>query len=300
MYRGELDAGQFEVTQHLAAAGHVVRGDPGRLQQVFWNVLKNAVKFTPDGGRIDLTTRNDADGRVQIAVRDSGLGISKEALARLFRPFEQGSDEIVKRYGGLGLGLTIARALLLTHGGEITAESAGLGSGATFTITLPGIEKQTPREPVIPASPRVPPHAGRRFRMLIVEDHEDTARVLARLLSGNGHDVRVANSVRQAIEALNAGGSFEFLLSDLGLPDGTGIDVIRQIRQKLRLMIPAIALSGFGTEDDIARCKEAGFDEHLTKPINLQKLEAAIQRVAATAVTATGGNSRTDDNATPF
>jgi CheY-like chemotaxis protein len=287
MYRADLEAGRFQVSQTLQATDHVVRGDPGRLQQVFWNVLKNAVKFTPHGGRIDLSTRNDPDGRVIIALRDSGLGISKDALARLFRPFEQGSDDIVKRYGGLGLGLTIARALLLTHGGEITAQSDGLGSGATFTITLPGIEKQPQADPVAATSPArrsARADAGRGLRMLLVEDHADTARVLARLLGRNGHEVKVANSVRQALEALDGGGgSFEFLLSDLGLPDGSGIDVIRQMRQRLRLATPAIALSGFGTEDDIARCMAAGFNEHLTKPVNFQKLVAAIQRVAAAA-----------------
>jgi signal transduction histidine kinase/CheY-like chemotaxis protein len=277
MYRSELNAGGFEVIQRLEAVRHVVRADPGRLQQVFWNVLKNAVKFTSQGGLIELSTRNDERGSVQIAVRDSGLGISTEAMARLFRPFEQGSDEIVKRYGGLGLGLTIARSLLNAHGGEITAQSAGLGSGATFTITLPGIQTQAQAEPIVPATP-AKPATGRCFRMLLVEDHADTARVLARLLSGNGHEVKVAGSVRQAIEAFN-GGSFDFLVSDLGLPDGSGVDLIRQIRQQLRLVIPAIALSGFGMEDDIARCKEAGFDDHVTKPVNLQKLEATIQRV---------------------
>jgi signal transduction histidine kinase/ActR/RegA family two-component response regulator len=295
LYRADLEAGRFQVSQTLQATDHVVRGDPGRLQQVFWNVLKNAVKFTPHGGRIDLSTRNDPDGRVIIAVRDSGLGISKDALARLFRPFEQGSDDIVKRYGGLGLGLTIARALLLTHGGEITAQSEGLGSGSTFTITLPGIDGQAHAGPAIASSPRRgarPADAtGRCLRMLLVEDHADTARVLARLLGRNGHEVKVANSVRQALEALDGGGgSFEFLLSDLGLPDGSGIDVIRQMRQKLRLATPAIALSGFGTDDDIARCMAAGFNEHLTKPVNFQKLEAAIQRVAAAA--AAGDDAR--------
>src|SRR5206468_10580358 len=116
---------------------------------VFWNVLKNAVKFTPQGGQIEVSTRNEDDGgHVQILVRDSGLGISKEALARLFRPFEQGSDEIVKRYGGLGLGLTIARSLLIAHGGEISAQSDGLGRGATFILTLPCIADRPEAAPV--------------------------------------------------------------------------------------------------------------------------------------------------------
>lgn len=291
MYRGELEAGRFKVTQRLEATNCIVRADPGRLQQVFWNVLKNAVKFTPGGGQIELSTRNDAQGHVQIQVRDSGLGISAEALTRLFRPFEQGSDEIVKRYGGLGLGLTIARSLLIAHGGEITAQSDGLGRGATFILTLPCIANQS-AEAAAPAQQSAPlaksngdaaALPGRTFRLLLVEDHADTARVLARLLSSNGHTVEVASSIREALEAFNGDGKFDFMISDLGLPDGSGVDLIRQIRQQLRLGIPAIALSGYGMEEDIARCKEAGFDDHVTKPVNLQKLEATIRRVAAAA-----------------
>jgi PAS domain S-box-containing protein len=298
MYRGELEAGRFTVTQRLAATNCIVRGDPGRLQQVFWNVLKNAVKFTPQGGQIEVSTRNADDGdRVQILVRDNGLGISREALARLFRPFEQGSDEIVKRYGGLGLGLTIARSLLIAHGGEIAAESDGLGSGATFILTLPCVASRLAAQATPVASPSsssspskldgaaatapvVGAAASRTFRLLLVEDHADTARVLARLLSGNGHTVEVANSIRQAMAAFDRDGKFDFMVSDLGLPDGSGVDLIRQIRQQLGLGIPAIALSGYGMEEDIARCKAAGFDDHVTKPVNLQKLEETIQRVA--------------------
>jgi signal transduction histidine kinase/ActR/RegA family two-component response regulator len=293
MYRGELETGRFKVTQRLEAANCIVRGDPGRLQQVFWNVLKNAVKFTPGGGQIELSTRNDAQGHVQVLVRDSGLGISAEALTRLFRPFEQGSDEIVKRYGGLGLGLTIARSLLIAHGGEIAAQSDGLGRGATFILTLPFVVSK-PVKPVLHSGTPAKSNGaaqGRTFRLLLVEDHADTARVLARLLGSNGHTVEVASSVREAMEAFNGGGKFDFLVSDVGLPDGSGVDLIRQIRQQLGLGIPAIALSGYGMEEDIARCKEAGFDDHVTKPVNLQKLEATIQRVAA-ATAGEDGESR--------
>ena len=299
MYRGELEAGRFKVTQRLEAVKHTVRGDPGRLQQVFWNVLKNAVKFTPQGGQIEVSTRNDKDGQVQIVVRDNGLGISKEALARLFRPFEQGSDEIVKRYGGLGLGLTIARSLLIAHGGEIAAESDGLGRGATFILTLPCVANRpaaAAAAPVLQSASLAKSDGaaqGRTFRLLLVEDHADTARVLARLLSGNGHTVAVANSIRQALAAFDGdGGKFDFMVSDLGLPDGSGVDLIRQVRQELRLGLPAIALSGYGMEEDIARCKEAGFDDHVTKPVNLQKLEATIQRVAARETASDGTESR--------
>jgi signal transduction histidine kinase/ActR/RegA family two-component response regulator len=279
MYRSELQAGKFEVLLRLQAPRQVVRADPGRLQQVFWNLLKNAAKFTPEGGQIELASGNDGDGNLWIAVRDNGVGISREALARLFIPFEQGSDEIVKRYGGLGLGLTIARALVVAHGGEITAQSEGSDRGATFTVSLPVAQEAAHAEPMVAASPAAPDQR-RRFRVLLVEDHLDTARALARLLKGNGHEVEVATSVREAVEAFD-GGRFDFLVSDLGLPDGTGMDLIRQLRRRYGLGVPAIALSGFGMDDDVARCKEAGFNDHVTKPVNLQKLEATIQRVGA-------------------
>jgi PAS domain S-box-containing protein len=279
MYASEIEARSLKLTLRLEATRHVVRGDPGRLQQVFWNVLKNAVKFTPERGRIDLTTRNDAKGRLVIAVRVNGCGISKEALAKVFRPFEQGSDEVVRQYGGLGLGLTISSALLAAHGGDISASSEGVGHGATFTMTLPVLADARTWEPeILPASHCT--REGKRFRLLLVEDHLDTARVLARLLRGNGHDVETAGSLREARVAF-ASGRFDFLVSDVGLPDGSGVDLIREIRERYGPTLPAVALSGFGMEDDIARCRQAGFDDHLTKPVNLQKLEATIQRVAA-------------------
>jgi CheY-like chemotaxis protein len=277
MYATELEARSLKVTLRLQADRHVVRADPGRLQQVFWNVLKNAAKFTPERGRIDLSTRNDAEGRLIIAVRDNGCGISKEALAKLFKPFEQGSDEVVRQYGGLGLGLTISSALLAAHGGEIAAASEGPGHGATFTMTLPVLADARTWEPeALPAPQRM--GEGRRFRLLLVEDHLDTARVLSRLLRGNGHEVETAASLREARDAF-ANGRFDFLVSDVGLPDGSGVELIREIRRQYGHALPAIALSGFGMEDDITRCREAGFDDHLTKPVNLQKLEMTIQRV---------------------
>jgi len=181
------------------------------------------------------------------------------------------------------LWLTIARSLLIAHGGEISAQSDGLGRGATFILTLPCVADKpaaaAAKSNGDDAATAAPP--GRTFRLLLVEDHADTARVLARLLSGNGHTVEVATSVRQALAAFDGDGKFDFMVSDLGLPDGSGVDLIRLIRQRLRLGIPAIALSGYGMDEDIARCKEAGFDDHVTKPVNLQKLEETIQRVGA-------------------
>lgn len=275
--RSELHAKNLILGLRLEAKSYFVQADPGRLQQALWNLLKNAAKFTPPGGQINITTRNDPQGRLHISFRDTGIGIAPQDLVRLFKPFEQRSTEVVKRYGGLGLGLAIAKALLTAQHGEITAQSDGLDKGSTFTITLPAVEQ--PDEKLIDTLPAVPRIAeSKTFRLLLVEDHDDTARALARLLRNNGHPVELANSVQQAVQAMT-GEKFDVLVSDIGLPDGTGVDLIRQIRQKYGQRPPALALTGFGMEEDIARCKAAGFTDHLTKPVNLQKLEAAIQRI---------------------
>jgi hypothetical protein len=205
--------------------------------------------------------------------------MTEQTLARIFRPFEQGSDEIVRRYGGLGLGLTISKALLEAHGGEIEAFSEGLGRGSTFTVTLPTVE--TPRDSQRPASGSR--SGGRAMEnqsldILLVEDHEDTARVLSRLLGRLGHRVRVAGSVSSGLASARE--PLDLLLSDIGLPDGTGMDLIRRIRQERGRDVPAIALTGFGMEEDIAQSRAAGFAAHLTKPINFQRLQLVIQKIA--------------------
>jgi CheY-like chemotaxis protein len=247
------------------------------LQQALWNLLKNAVKFTPEGGRIDVSTRNDAHGHVQVIMTDTGIGISPQMIGRLFTPFEQ---ETAGRYGGLGLGLAITKALLEAQNGEIEARSEGPFRGATFIITLPCVDA-----PVAPA-PKAKAASGNGdsakdqhencYRVLLVEDHADTARVLARLLRGNGHKVSAAHTVAEALAAARSQ-PFDVLVSDLGLPDGTGIDLIREIRRQYGSM-PAVALTGFGMDDDVTRTREAGFDSHLTKPVNFARLEQAIQR----------------------
>ena len=281
MFRGEVRAKRLNLSARTDASRHFVRADPGRLQQALWNLVRNAIKFTPEGGTIELSTCNDDNSRLQVVVRDSGIGITKDALDRIFQPFDQGSDETVKQYGGLGLGLTITKTLLNMHNGTIDAQSDGPGRGATFIVTLPTVQHFT-RPAGRSPSPALPggsdDNGPKSFRLLLVEDHADTSRVLGRLLRHNGHEVALASSLGEAVEALLRQ-PFDLLLSDLDLPDGTGIDLVRRIRQQHGLDIPAVALTGFGMEDDIARCRQAGFDDHLTKPVNLVKLEQTIQRV---------------------
>jgi hypothetical protein len=220
-------------------------------------------------------TGTDPGGRVEVSIRDSGIGMSREVLERLFVPFEQGTAETVRRYGGLGLGMAISKALMDAQGGTIRAQSPGASQGSTFTVALPWVEKpdgsDTPAVAAQPAQPRRP------LNILIVEDHPDTARVMSRLLGNLGHHVTIANSVASGLDAV-AANPFDLLLSDIGLPDGTGMDFIRQVRKTSSL--PAIALTGFGMEEDVAKCREAGFNHHLTKPVNFQRLESIIDNAA--------------------
>ena len=279
---------QLDVRSDPRAGAHYVWGDPARLAQVLWNLLKNAVKFTPAGGSITVATANvDDDGGpvgpdgpdgggnlwVQVSVTDTGIGIEPDAAARIFDAFEQENRGITRRFGGLGLGLAICKALVGLHGGTIGVASAGKGAGTTFTVRLAAV-----REPgLAPARPAPAGDDGRAgLRILLVEDHAATASVMARLLRTLAYAVTVAPDVQTA-KRLAEHEPFDLLVSDIGLPDGTGLDLVRHVHT--RRPIPALAVSGYGMEDDIRASRDAGFQEHLVKPIDLAKLRAAIERV---------------------
>ena len=267
------------VTAHLRceAARFHVWGDAARIQQVLWNLVKNAVKFTPKGGTIDVRTANGEEGRLRIEVQDTGIGISPAALPKIFNAFEQADRSITRRFGGLGLGLAICRALVQLHGGQITASSPGPNRGSTFRIDLP---VTTPAaKPTQSKRPETSGEQHESISILLVEDHVDTARLLQRLLRRRGYDVHMVCSIADALAAAEAG-QFHLLISDIGLPDGTGMELLQKLRE--RRPIPGIALSGFGMEEDMERSRAAGFSEHLTKPVNLAQLEAAIERAART------------------
>ncbi|MGE5611709.1 MAG: CheR family methyltransferase, partial [Bacillota bacterium] len=254
--------------------------DGPRLQQVFWNLIRNAIKFTPADGHIAVQTRNDDRGRLIIEIADTGMGIEPELLPRLFNAFEQGGQGTTRRFGGLGLGLAIAKAITEMHGGSLRAESLGKGRGATFTIELPTdaeAEKLLAEAVAPPPPPEVPAAAMQSLRILVVEDHADTARLMSRLLESLGHAVKTAGDIRTA-KALAADQAFHVVISDLGLPDGSGLDLMRQLKQEHG--VKGIALTGYGMEADRERTRAAGFVEHLVKPINFEQLQAAIARVA--------------------
>ena len=267
--RSQIQEKGIELSFDLDATIGSVNADTSRLQQVLWNVLKNAAKFTPEGGTIHVCTRRE-DARVQVQIRDSGIGIDPEVLPKIFDAFEQGDVGVTRKFGGLGLGLAISKALMELHGGSIRVESLGVGEGCTVTIELPAASPQA-NDLVVDRTNRRPPE--QLLRLLIVEDHADTALLLKRLLEGSGFAVETAGTVAEALEAAD-NAHFDVLVSDLGLPDGTGFELMRQIRQ--RHPLKGIAMSGYGMEEDIRRSREAGFSKHLVKPVDISSLEQAI------------------------
>ncbi|HVF59136.1 MAG TPA: ATP-binding protein [Thermoanaerobaculia bacterium] len=272
---GELATGRRHIEVDLAAAGHHLWGDSPRLTQVFWNLLNNAVKFTPEGGTITVRTRNDSPDRAVVEITDTGMGIDPEVLPRIFDAFEQGEPDVTRRYGGLGLGLAISKAIVELHGGLISVRSDGRDRGTTFSVRLPA--EPLPFESAAAPAPQVAETPPARLRVLLVEDHSDTAAALADLMRLHGHEVRIAGTVAQALSAAaKAGkGGIDLVISDLGLPDGNGQDLMRQLAERFGLR--GIALSGYGMEDDVQQSREAGFERHLTKPVDLRSLDAAIR-----------------------
>lgn len=268
-----------KITLQLDAPDDMVRGDPVRLHQVFWNILKNAIKFTPRDGEIWIRTQNPTSGTISIEVRDGGVGIVAQAMPRIFGAFEQADQSMSRQFGGLGIGLTICKAIVDLHGGSIHAESAGTGKGARFRVDLPVarfIEEAITRFPV-KVQTTASDSASNSIRVLVVDDHADTLRVLRKLLQSLGYQAATAGSVAAALNYA-AENEVDVLVSDIGLPDATGHDLVRQMRRIQN--VPAVAISGFGSAADIQNSRDAGFYAHLTKPLDFDLLHATIQKAA--------------------
>jgi CheY-like chemotaxis protein len=268
----EIDRKHLGRAVNLDAKKMHMRADPARLQQIFWNLINNAVKFTPEKGRISIRTSNDPNGQLRVEIVDTGLGIDPEALPKIFDAFEQGGRT---QLGGLGLGLAISKTLAEAHQGMISAESAGLNKGSTFTLVFPTCERAEAQ--IAPAASMKTPER-RALRVLLVEDHEDTNRSLTNLLKHRGYHVQSALNFQSALEA-GSREEFDVLISDLALPDGNGIDLMQTLQTKRPVF--GIALTGFGMEDDIRKGRKAGFQHHLVKPIDLNKLDLLIQQSAS-------------------
>jgi PAS domain S-box-containing protein len=267
---------KLQLSTQLDAKEHRILADCIRLQQVFWNLINNAVKFTPPGGQIAIRTFNDEAGRFHFEITDNGIGIERERLASLFTPFEQADPSVTREFGGLGLGLAISKHLVDLHHGTIEAESRGRSFGATFKVILDAMPEADAKTDQASSAPRQTP---KPLRVLLVEDHHDTRRILSRLLTHFGHEVLTAGNIRSALEIVASGNQIDVLLCDIGLPDGSGYEVIAQARRKRP--IKAVALTGFGTEEDVRRSKEAGFDFHLVKPVDLHDLQTILEQLAA-------------------
>jgi len=256
-------------------------GDPGRLQQVFWNLLVNAVKFTPEGGRVDVEVRREGDAWV-VRVRDTGQGIRPEFLTRLFERFWQADGSSTREHGGLGLGLAIVHHLVNLHGGSVSAHSEGMGRGSTFVVRLP-----------VPAVLPEPESAGAPealaavrldgVSVLLVEDSPDARELIAVLLRERGAKVHLAASAPEALEALAAAVP-DVLVSDIGLPGEDGHSLLQRVRtwaEAREVSIPAIALTAYAGPEDVRRAYRAGFQVHMAKPLEPASLVDAVARLAA-------------------
>jgi len=281
----DIRAAGLQLDIYLAAFRHHLDADPVRIQQVLWNLVKNAIKFTPAGGTITVRSSNKdgaengngqgtGSGRLIIEVSDTGIGIETARLARIFEVFDRDDESVLTGGRGLGLGLSISRSIVEQHFGKLIAASAGPGRGATFTVDLPALAAPVP---LPAATPSVHPNVPRRLlTILLVDDNEDTLKYLSRLLGLRGYRVLPASSCATAMQ-IGAEMSYDLLISDIDLADGSGIELIWSLRS--RRDVPAIALSGFGSSDDIELSRSAGFGLHLTKPVDFRLLVEAIQQL---------------------
>ncbi|TWO70088.1 GAF domain-containing protein [Caenimonas sedimenti] len=275
MIRPALAAKEVELSQDFESAG-LVAGDASRLQQVVWNLLSNASKFTPPGGRVHVRVRQEGDWAV-ISVEDSGAGIRAEVLETIFERFRQGDSSTTRRFGGLGLGLSIVRHLVSQHGGSVRAHSAGEGRGSRFEVRLPILESMS--SPVAgEPTPKTDDTNLAGLKVLVVEDEADSRELLAQVLQDHGATVQTADGARRAL-AILAQFQPAVLLSDIGMPEVDGYQLIRSIRgdkQNPLRAIPAIAMTAFVRPEDRQRAHDAGYDLHLAKPLNPAEVVAAI------------------------
>jgi two-component system CheB/CheR fusion protein len=272
----------IELAAELAAGAGQLSGDPDRLQQVVANLLSNAVKFTSSGGRITVGLR-DVDGLVELTVTDTGQGIASELLPHVFDRFRQGDSSSTRHSGGLGLGLTLVREIVLLHGGSVSASSPGAGAGATFVVRLPAAPSWTAANDAAVAVERVSPQSLDGLSILVVDDEMDARTVVAETLRLEGAQVTVTDSAGSAFKHLQADGAhFDILVTDIGMPEEDGYSLVRKLRrlQVGRHML-AIAVTGYASKGDVAAAIEAGFDLHVPKPVDFDTFVPMVRRLAA-------------------
>jgi CheY-like chemotaxis protein/anti-sigma regulatory factor (Ser/Thr protein kinase) len=268
---------RHEVTVSGTEEPLTVNGDRARLVQVFGNLLNNAAKYTDPGGRITLVVLPDKQNAI-VQVRDNGIGIAAEMRPRIFDLFAQAPVALGRAEGGLGIGLTLVRTLVELHAGRVTVDSAGVGQGSTFTVSLPlAVTLQPVRNPsIVPLKSKT---AETALRVLIVDDNRDAADSMAVLLRLMGHEADVAYDGRTALQ-LPSKSDADLILLDIGLPGMDGYEVARQLRPTAKRGARLVALTGYGTEEGKLRARDAGFDEHVVKPVSSEKLEQLISASA--------------------
>ena len=281
------EAKSIRLQSRIDAQAGLLLGDANRLQQVVWNLLSNALKFTPKDGRVEIRLER-VNSHAEITVSDTGLGISSEFLPFVFDRFRQHDSTTTRSYGGLGLGLAIVRQLVELHGGTVTVVSPGIGQGTTFTVTLPAmIIPQPPGDPeplnsIVETKRRVeasPSLEG--LQILVVDDEADALELLNTILQNNGAEVIAVASVKQALTIIETATdrSPDVLVSDIGMPDEDGYSLIRKLRQleaQRGGKLPAIALTAYAGSDDRRQALLAGFQMHLTKPVDAAELVAVV------------------------
>ena len=278
--RSFIEAQGHELTVTLSPDSIYLDADPTRLAQVFVNILDNAAKYMEKGGHIWLTVERQGKEAV-VSVRDTGIGIAAEHLPHLFEMFSQVALALERSQGGLGIGLSLVRGLVELHGGQVEARSGGIGKGSEFIVRLPAVEGLVRQKPQQPETDNSFANIQKR-RILAVDDNRDTADSLGLMLQMMGHEVRTAYG---GLAAVQVAATFrpEVILLDIGMPELNGYEVARQIRQQLwGKEVTVIALTGWGQEEDKRRALEAGFDYHLTKPVEgdaVQKLLAGLRGV---------------------
>ncbi|MCY0914202.1 hybrid sensor histidine kinase/response regulator [Massilia antarctica] len=272
--QAQIAAARHTLSITLPAQPLMAQGDPTRLTQMLVNLLTNACKYTPAGGRITLDLRDDASAAV-IAVSDSGIGIPREALESVFEMFSQLEPALQRAHGGLGIGLALVKGLVELHGGTIRADSPGPGQGSTFTVRLPLVEQA----PAMPRTPAAPP-AGAPLQVLVVDDNRDAAQMLKAMLDLHGYPTALAYCGEEAAGYLREHEA-QACVMDIGLPDINGYELARRIRAMPLARQPIlIALTGWGQPSDIDAALAAGFDHHLAKPVEFATLQHLLAEVA--------------------
>jgi PAS domain S-box-containing protein len=270
----DIEARNLDLSLNLAANKTNTVGDIVRLQQVFWNIIRNAVKFTPIGGFIHIFTSNPEPAQFRVTIADSGVGFDPADAEKLFESFRQVGHDVTRRPGGLGLGLAISRAIVSGHHGRIWGESQGLNRGASIHVELLLQDSAPPSASIGQSAPSELATAG--LRILLVEDHEDTRLIFKMILAQKGHFVETAASGGEAL-TLASQQPFDLVISDLGLPDFSGIELMKILRKRYSLR--GVAVSGYGMDEDIQRSKAAGFDYHVTKPADPAKIQRLLAEV---------------------